>query len=209
MGRIKSFVLEHDGLFKYQKAKVVHLHDIFLSKTFLKLIPASVTPNQVTFFRVLATPVVFLIILYGNYTVGIALFVFAAFTDAVDGAMARTQNKITKFGMLFDPLADKFLIGSMILILVFQNFNVWLGIAILGLEIIFIVLSALTLRKSKFKTELMANLWGKIKMILQVLAVCVTLLALAFNIPYLFTIAAGVFGLAIGFALISLFTHGI
>ena len=79
--------------------------------------------------------------------------------------------------------------------------------ATLGLEIVFI--SAAFVARYKFKTIRMANLWAKLKMILQVLAVFATLLALLLDFPIFLTIAAWLFGLAIGFAVISLFAHGI
>ena len=157
--------------------------------------------------RVCLTPVVAWFMATHNYTVGIVIFVIAALTDALDGAMARTRNQITKFGMLFDPFADKFLIGVMILFVVFQNYDWRLGVAILGVEIV-IVLTAL-IAEIKFQTVRAANIWGKIKMILQVLAVFLTLAGLIWNATALFTIAAWLFGVAIGFAVISLFAHGV
>ncbi|MBU0596630.1 CDP-alcohol phosphatidyltransferase family protein [Patescibacteria group bacterium] len=207
MGIIKKYQLKHPDEFEYQKPKEVHPHDHFMDLVFLRFIPRWVTPNKITWFRFLATPIVVLTIAFGNYFVGIILFVIVAFTDAIDGSLARTRNKITKFGMMFDPLADKFLVGSLVLLLVFEYYDWWLGVALLGLEIAFIA-SALVVRY-KFKTVHMANVWGKIKMILQVLAVFLTLSALLFNFPYLFTIGAWVFGLAIGFAVVSLFAHGV
>jgi len=195
------------ALFAYQDAVHVHPHDRFLAWTILRWLPKSITPNILTVTRIALTPVVFWLLASKSYEAGVFLFLFAAFTDALDGSLARTQNKITNFGILADPLADKLLVGSAVILLVFQNFNVWLGIAILGLEILFI-LSALIL-KVKFRTVRMANLWGKVKMISQVVAVSLTLLALLLNFPFLLTVASGVFGLAIGFAILSLFTHGV
>jgi CDP-diacylglycerol--glycerol-3-phosphate 3-phosphatidyltransferase len=133
--------------------------------------------------------------------------VIAALTDALDGSMARTRNQITKFGMLFDPFADKFLIGVMILFVVIQNFDWRLAMAVLAIEILFIVMALVA--EVKFKSVKAANIWGKIKMILQVLAVFLTLAGLIWNAEYLFTAAAWLFGVAIGFALISLFSHGV
>ena len=63
--------------------------------------------------------------------------------------------------------------------------------------------------RAKFKKEIMANRWGKMKMLFQVIATFVTLLALLLDFPYFFTLAAWIFGLAIGFAILSLFKHGI
>lgn len=208
MGRIKYFVEKHPDLFTYLPADEVHPHDHWLARVFFRFLPKGVfTPNRVTAFRVFATPVVFLIILYGHYKLGVLCFVLVAFTDAIDGSMARIRNQVTRFGMMFDPLADKLLIGSMVLILVFKHFNFWLGFVILGLEIIFIITALVG--TYKFKTVKMANGWGKIKMTLQVFAVCLTLFALVWQIPYLLTAAAWVFGLAIGFAVVSLFAQGI
>jgi CDP-diacylglycerol--glycerol-3-phosphate 3-phosphatidyltransferase len=204
---IEKIKYRDKSLFTYLKADEVHHHDIFLHTICLQFLPSSVTPNKLTMLRILMTPVVFLTVAYGNYSLGVFLFLLAAFTDALDGSLARTQDKITRFGMLFDPLADKLLIGSMILLLVFTHFNFWLGIALLGFEIIFIV-SALV-STIKFKTERMANVWGKVKMVAQVVAVFLTLMALLLENPYFLSLAAWVFGIAIGFAFLSLFRQGI
>ncbi|MBD3311479.1 MAG: hypothetical protein GF349_03215 [Candidatus Magasanikbacteria bacterium] len=204
---IDKFIRNHSDLFRFMKAEEVHIHDKLLYKGLLQYFPESITPNKISIFRIIATPVVFLIIVFGSYKIGIVFFLLVASTDAIDGSLARTKNKITQFGKLIDPLADKFLVGSMVILLVFENFSFVLGVTILIIEIVFIF-SALV-AKYKFKTVRMANVWGKIKMILQVTAVFVTLLALLLEFPLLLTIAAWIFGIAIGFAIISLFAHGI
>lgn len=198
---------EKQDLFNFLPSDKVNLHDKFLAKTFLKILPRSVTPNQITVFRLLTTPLVFWLIYKQNYVVGILAFLLVAITDALDGSLARTQNKITKFGMLFDPLADKILIGSMVVLLVFRFLNPWLGVAIIGIEIIFII--GALVGKYIFKKTPSANIWGKIKMVCQVVAIFLILLGLLLDYPLLITIASGVFGLVIGFALVSLFSFGI
>lgn len=205
-GYFRQFMERHHTLFEYLSATEVHPHDALMAKTVLRWCPRSLTPNRVTLVRIVTTPLVFLLILYGYYLTGIIAFLLVAFTDAIDGSLARTRNQVTRFGMLFDPLADKLLIGSMVLLLVFRYYPVWLGVALLGMDLI-ILMSALV-AKIKFKTVHMANRWGKIKMILQVLAVFLTLAALLLEFPQLFSVAAGLFGLAIGFAIVSLFSHG-
>ena len=188
-------------------AEEVHPHDRFLAKTVLRFVPKSVTPNEVTTVRIIATPYVWYLIIQGYYTFGAIMFMLVAFTDAMDGSMARTRNQVTRFGMLYDPLADKLLIGTMVLLLLFQHFNYWLGVAILGIEIVFILTALVA--TIKFHTVKSANRWGKIKMISQVFAMFLTMMALVLNVPYLLTVAAWIFGIAIGFAVISLFTQGI
>jgi len=207
MSLIKKWQIEKQDLFTFLPADKVHLHDQLIAKFFLKFLPTWITPNQITIFRLLTTPLVFWVTYKESYLLGIVAFLLVAFTDALDGSLARTQNKITKFGILFDPLADKILIGSMVLLLVFKFLNPWLGVAIIAIEIIFIVSAVIF--KYKFKKTQMANLWGKIKMILQVVAIFLLLLGLLLDYPILLTVASGVFGLVIGFALMSLFTHGI
>ncbi|PIR74410.1 MAG: hypothetical protein COU35_02385 [Candidatus Magasanikbacteria bacterium CG10_big_fil_rev_8_21_14_0_10_47_10] len=202
-----DFVQKHPDLFRFQRAEHVFPHDKFLDKFFIQYISKRVTPNQVTGLRFFLTPFVVYIISVGAYIPGIVLFLFAAFTDALDGSLARTRNKITKFGMIIDPLADKLLVGSVVLLVVLQNFHILLGIAVLGIEIIFILTAMIA--KIRFNTIRAANRWGKIKMILQVLAVFITLLALVIQSPALMTYAAWAFGLAIGFAIMSLFSHGL
>lgn len=204
---LDNFKRRHPGLFAYQTAPEVHPHDELMAATLLRLFPSRVTPNRVTLFRVLATPVVFLLVLYEFYAVGIISFLLVAFTDAIDGSLARTRNMITDFGKIFDPLADKFLIGSMVLVLVFQHYSFWLGVAVLGIEIVVIMVA--TFNKYKFKTVWGANIWGKIKMHLQVIAVFLTLSALLWQFPGLLTIGAWLFGLSFGFAVVSLFAKGL
>lgn len=204
---INAFKRRHPDLFTYQAAMEVHPHDQLMSRTILRIFPTTVTPNQVTFFRVLATPAVFFLVLHDFYRIGTVVFLLVAFTDAIDGSLARTRNKITNFGKLFDPLADKLLIGSMVILLVFQYFSFSLGLATLGLEVIFI--GSALIRQYTFKSVTGANLWGKIKMILQCSAVFLTLAGLLFQFPALLAAAAWLFGLALGFAIVSLFAHGI
>jgi len=194
-------------LFEYLPATEVHPHDHFLNMIILRFFPKSLTPNKISIFRILATPFVFMLIFLGYYNIGVICFVLVAFTDALDGSLARTQDKITKFGMLLDPLADKLLIGSMVLLLVFKYLEFWLGIVVLGMEIIFI--STAYVYRVKFKTVRMANLWGKIKMFLQVLAICSVLIALVFENQTFLNMANVILGLSVGFALVSLFRHGI
>ncbi len=207
MGFIKQFKERNTDLFVYLKAEEVHPHDQFLAKIMLRWFPEWITPNRITIFRILATPLVFYLTLNGFYREGIIAFLLVAFTDALDGSLARTENKVTKFGMLIDPLADKFLVGSMILILVFRYLNPWLGIAVLGIEVIFIVTALIA--RVRFRTVHMANRWGKIKMFLQVLAMCAIMFGLVLDVPFLLSFATGVLGLAIGFAILSLFKHGV
>ena len=71
-------------------------------------------PNILTFFRLLAAPVVAIVLLIdiGDLGTMIALFIFiiAAITDYLDGYLARTLNQSTVLGKALDPIADKAMI---------------------------------------------------------------------------------------------------
>ncbi|MBI4262156.1 CDP-alcohol phosphatidyltransferase family protein [Candidatus Uhrbacteria bacterium] len=195
--RFQSSQRSHEQLF---------FTDRLLAATVLRLFPRWVRPNDVTVFRMLATPFVLWLIIVQNYVWGIPVFLLVAFTDAIDGALARTRNQITDWGKLYDPLADKLLIGSVVAVVVLQHLDLWLGIAILGIESTFI------LGAWYFKWRGMivqANVWGKIKMILEVLAVFLLLLSLMMQWPSLLPFSQATFMLAIAFALVSLVTYGI
>lgn len=189
-----------------QTLQEIYLHDRILDKVMLWMIPRWILPNHITLLRLILIPFVVYVNYIGNYHIGIPLFLFAAFTDAVDGSLARTRNQITNFGKMFDPLADKLLIGSMVILLLFQNFDPRLGYAVIGVEFVFIIFASVR-RITGHVGQ--ANVWGKIKMLLQCLAVFLILLGLTFGNTVLFAVASWIFGAAIVFAIVSLFFHGI
>ncbi|HEY7460916.1 MAG TPA: CDP-diacylglycerol--glycerol-3-phosphate 3-phosphatidyltransferase [Gemmatimonadota bacterium] len=72
-------------------------------------------PNKITFARILACPVLAGLILLaplGARVAAFVLFLLAAFSDVYDGILARRSRRITAFGELADPLADKLLIAA-------------------------------------------------------------------------------------------------
>lgn len=184
----------------------IYFTDRVLAKTLLRLIPKKVLPNYITAVRLLMVPWVTLFIWLGNYWVGLILFLIASLTDALDGALARTRNQITEWGKLFDPLADKLLICTVVFVLVLKYVDFFTAWVIIIIESI-IVVSALL--KKRNGTDIQANFWGKIKMILQVAGVAFLLLSLVFNLDALIPVSRGTFYAAIAFAIISFFTYSI
>jgi len=192
--------------FKFQKAEKVYPHDKIMAKIFLPLIPQSIHPNHITVFRFVATPFVIFLMLFEHYLVGLVYFLLVAFTDVIDGSLARTRDQITEWGKVYDPLADKILIGSMVFVIVLEYIDFWTSIIIVGLEIIIISVAWFRMHHG-IKME--ANVWGKIKMLLQVVGVTFLLLSIVFDLAAFLPLASGALYLAIAFAIVSLLTYGI
>lgn len=184
----------------------VTITDKLLAKTILIFIPNSVTPNQVTIFRFLATPFVIWLILIENYKWAMPIFLITALTDAIDGAMARTRNQITDWGKIYDPLADKLLIGSIAFLLISKYLNLYLALTIIFIEVLLISFSGL---KRRNKEIVEANWWGKSKMILQVAGSLLLFFYLLWPHGILISLAWFIFPIAIILAIISLITYSI
>jgi CDP-diacylglycerol--glycerol-3-phosphate 3-phosphatidyltransferase len=190
----------------YEKAEKVTWHDRLLDRTVLRMFPKNILPNHVTAFRFAATPIVALLMFFEQYQIGLIAFLIVAFSDAIDGAMARTRNQVTEWGKIYDPLADKILIGSMVFIIVLRYIDIFASAIIVFLEVVFIFLAWRRLKKGG---HVQANIWGKIKMILQVSGVIFLLLSIVFNLADLLPLVSGTFYLAIAFAVMSLVTHSL
>jgi CDP-diacylglycerol--glycerol-3-phosphate 3-phosphatidyltransferase len=181
-------------------------HDYLMRYTFIPLLPACVTPNMMTGLRFFLIPFVLYFLYMGNYDVGIPLFLFAAFTDALDGSLARVRKKITDWGTLYDPIADKLLISTVVLLIVVKHINIIFGLLIVMIESIIVFVGYL--RKNS-GTVLPANVFGKTKMVLQVVGVSLLLIAVWAGIDLFIPLSIGTLSLAIVFAVISLFTYSL
>src|SRR5574344_1374730 len=181
----------------------VTIIDKTLNKIILWIFPKKVTPNQITIFRFISIPFILYFILTDLYKIGFILFIISALSDLIDGALARTRNQITNWGIVFDPLADKILIGSVGGILIFKFLNPIIAIIIISIEIILIVSAYY-----RFQGEIVpAKIFGKIKMFLQCIGVGLILLFLVIGHPMILVISTYVFYLAIIFALLSIFVY--
>lgn len=84
-------------------------------------------PNQITFFRILLIPI-FIIVFYlpvsWNHFGAFAVFWVAAISDILDGYLARKLNQSSAFGAFIDPVADKLMVTSALVILI-QDYQVW------------------------------------------------------------------------------------
>lgn len=184
----------------------IYPHDRLMGRTVLRLIPGGVTPNQITIFRICLTPVVLWLLWRNHYDYGTILFLFAAFTDAVDGSLARTRDQVTSWGMVWDPVADKLLIGSVVALLMFRHFPIELIVVVFGLEAAFLAGGYYRKRQGLIVS---ANWLGKFKMLCQVLGVTLYLLFLSTGYAAFAPASYAVIVVAALLALGSLFQHGL
>lgn len=133
-------------------------------------------PNKLTIARMIAVPFFIAAYLLGYYPAALVIFVVASATDALDGKIARSRGLVTNFGKIMDPLADKILVYSALCLFIESDIiSAWMMILILARE--FIVAGMRTVAASE-GTVLAAGMSGKIKTVLQMVAVIVYLFAL-------------------------------
>ena len=179
-------------------------YDRLVASTLLKLLPASVRPNHITMVRFITSPIVFWLLWAGYYKAGLIAFLLVAVTDAMDGALARTSRQITLWGTIYDGVADKFLIGGVVLIVVLKHLGLTLVTLVVVLELLSLI-GALYYRKKGIVHP--ANLWGKIKMNLQVLATVALLIDVIWDKPIFSSASLCIFLSSLGFGIISIIAH--
>ena len=167
------------------------------------------TANKITILRILLVPFFVVEILYyvqsGNELHRLwALLAFAisAILDGVDGYVARRYNQRSELGTILDPLADKLLLVSAIVVLSFDHktrlghFPLWLTGTIIGRDLL-IGIGVVTVRLVVGQITVRPRITGKIATVFQMIAVCWILLRWNFSLPayYLkiWIIGAGVF----------------
>lgn len=114
------------------------------------------------------------------------IFLIASGTDWLDGYLARKNNQVTDLGKFLDPVADKLLINSLVIFLVAPNifapylsdtqvvtFNVWCAIILVARDI---VVDALRFIAAQKRIVIAANIFGKAKTVLQMVAITLVLL---------------------------------
>lgn len=126
-------------------------------------------PNSITFLRIILIPV--FIWMFSDPTPerawwSVLIFSGAALTDFLDGYFARKSGQITNLGKLLDPVADKLLVASGLILLVqFQRVAVWLAIVLIARELIVTGARAVAAREG---LVVPADTMGKVKVVAQI-----------------------------------------
>lgn len=134
--------------------------------------------NKLTLGRIFLVPIFLIFIAtkeipYGTF-IATFVFILASLTDKLDGYIARSRNQITNFGKFMDPLADKLLVTSALVSLVeLQVVPAWAAVIIIARE--FAVSGLRTIAASEGNV-IAASWWGKIKTVIQIVAIIVLLL---------------------------------
>lgn len=146
------------------------------------------TANKITIFRILLIPFFVVEVLYyvrtGNDLhrfIGISSFFVAAICDGVDGYVARHYNQRSELGAILDPLADKLLLVSGIVLLSFDNqphlatIPLWLTGTIIGRDILMLA-GSMVIQWTVGKVKVHPRMLGKIATVLQMAVVLWVLL---------------------------------
>ena len=163
-------------------------------------------PTKITFARIIAivAMIIALFVMYlipnwktielGNTGINLVFliifvfFVVACYTDHLDGHLARKNNQVTDLGKFLDPVADKLLINSIVIFLIAPtifahyipdscqpiiSFNMWCAIILVARDIVVDALRFIAASKGKV---IAANIFGKLKTVLEMVAIGAVLL---------------------------------
>ena len=156
-------------------------------------------PNKLTLFRIVLVPVLCLVWLFpydqfgvsfDSLTVGgisvsylnlivLAIFGIASFTDFLDGQIARKKNIVTTFGKFADPIADKLLVNTMLIIMAYKRMIPLVCCIIMILRDI--IVDGCRMIAAQKGVVVSAGLLGKLKTALQMITI---VLILFNNIPF-------------------------
>ena len=129
-------------------------------------------PIIITFSRILII-IPFILIAPGNPLLGAVIFSIAAITDYLDGYIARKKKQVTKLGILLDPIADKLLvISALILFVDMELIPAWIAIVIIAREFIVTGLRVVAL---SMDMVIPAEMGGKLKVTAQISSIIVLL----------------------------------
>ncbi len=142
-------------------------------------------PNKITIIRIFLVPIMLLVPLLGitgetfwgasleNITI-LIIFLIASITDFLDGYLARKNNMVTNFGKFLDPIADKLLVITALIMLVEQGIiPSWIPIIIVAREF---MVSGIRMLAAGKGNVIAASMLGKIKTVSQIIAISLAFL---------------------------------
>ena len=137
-------------------------------------------PNYFTLLRIVLIPIFVLVFyipgVYSNYIVA-GIFAFAAITDWLDGFLARLMKQTSSFGAFLDPVADKLLVASALMLIAVEFNSIWITVPAIVIVCREIAISALRewMAEVGERSSVAVNFLGKLKTFIQLVAITVLL----------------------------------
>ncbi len=139
--------------------------------------PLRAAPNLLTLGRICLAPFLVAAILERRYELGFILFAVAGLTDALDGAAARILKQRTVLGHYLDPVADKLLLSTLFLVLMYEGLiPATVTVLVFGRDVAILLVAAI-LYAAVGKREFKPSILGKLNTLAQVSAVAAVLLS--------------------------------
>lgn len=183
--------------------KIDYYRDEFLFLFIKPYWPRRIIPNYLTYLRILIGIALFVLLFFfgiENKLLIISLFCFGVLTDLLDGSVARGINKVTEFGAMLDPLADRIIIFPIAVYSLFILHR-WLLLILILTEILNAIASIYY--KSK-EIYIESNIFGKTKMVMQSIVFIIILIVWPYAPPLYFIY---ILWLTIPFSFIGIFTR--
>lgn len=160
-------------------------------------------PNSITVFRIFLAIIIITLLIVNHYLrsddtilyhfsyvvkssiitkiqiAAVILFLIAAFSDFLDGYLARKLQLVSKFGKIFDPISDKFLVNGVLVSLSVSNIAIFYLVILIIVRDIFV--DGLRIYVASQRTIIAASWWGKIKSILLFIAIAILMFGIGKN----------------------------
>lgn len=171
-------------------------------------------PNFFSILRIVSIPLFIIFLSYDQLGAGLAVFGFAALTDALDGFFARWFKQKTTFGAYLDPIADKLLLtSSFVVCALLHLLPRWLAILVVSRDVI-ISMGILLLRLNAFQLEIRPSILSKCTTCFQLLTIGTRLLfdvleinspviAVVYWITGILTVVSGMHYISMGLKIIN------
>ena len=137
--------------------------------------------NKLTFLRIIMIPVMAVLYFFSLEYAAAAVFVLAVLTDMLDGRIARSRNMVTDFGKFLDPIADKLLNVTALIMLLWaaRREDPW-AVALTVCTVIIVAreftVTGFRIIAATNRVVIAADKWGKIKTVTQDVAIVLLLM---------------------------------
>ena len=164
-------------------------------------------PNQLTFLRLGFLPFFIISIHYRRYDVALVVLIIAGVTDGLDGLLARSLNQKTALGAYLDPIADKLLLSSSVVVLALDHkISWWLATLVLSRDILILMAAAVILVVVGYR-PFPPSIFGKLTTAVQILLVFTVVLLAVVQWPWLLYVTKGIGYVVAGFTIFSGFHY--